>query len=91
METYATVPYADIDPSPVAGVVFVVMFGAMFGDAGHGLLLLLAGLLLRLGHPARFARFHAAWPFVVGAAIAAIFFGVLYGEFFGPTGVLPVL
>jgi V/A-type H+/Na+-transporting ATPase subunit I len=28
---------------------------------------------------------------VVGAAIAAIFFGVLYGEFFGPTGVLPVL
>jgi V/A-type H+/Na+-transporting ATPase subunit I len=91
VETYATVPYRDIDPSPAAGVVFVVMFGAMFGDAGHGLLLLLLGLLLRLGHPARFARFHAAWPFVIGAAIAAIFFGVLYGEFFGPTGVLPVL
>jgi V/A-type H+/Na+-transporting ATPase subunit I len=91
VETYATVPYADIDPSPMAGVVFVVMFGAMFGDAGHGLLLLLLGLLLRLRHPARLARFHAAWPFVVGAAIAAIFFGVVYGDFFGPTGVLPVL
>ena len=91
VETYAIVPYADMDPSVVAGVVYVVMFGAMFGDAGHGLLLLLVGLLLRWRHPARLARFHVAWPFVVGAAIAAIFFGVLYGEFFGPTGVLPVL
>jgi V/A-type H+-transporting ATPase subunit I len=91
VETYAIVPYADMDPSVVAGVVYVVMFGAMFGDAGHGLLLLLVGLLLRWRYPARLARFHAAWPFVVGAALAAIFFGVLYGEFFGPTGVLPVL
>ena len=91
VETYAIVPYADMDPSVVAGVVYVVMFGAMFGDAGHGMLLLIVGLLLRGRQPARLARFHVAWPFVVGAAIAAIIFGVLYGEFFGPTGVLPVL
>jgi V/A-type H+-transporting ATPase subunit I len=91
VETYDTVPYADIDPSPMAGVVYVVMFGAMFGDAGHGLILLLIGLLLRWRRPVRLARLYAAWPFVVGAALAAIFFGVWYGEFFGPTGVLPVL
>jgi V/A-type H+-transporting ATPase subunit I len=91
VETYTTVPYADVDPSPLAGVVYVVMFGAMFGDAGHGLILLFLGLLLRWRRPARLARFQAAWPFVIGAALAAIYFGVLYGEFFGPTGVLPVL
>jgi V/A-type H+-transporting ATPase subunit I len=91
VETYTIVPYADLDPSLMAGVVYVVMFGAMFGDAGHGLFLLALGLLLRWRRPARIARFHLAWPFVVGAALAATFFGVLYGEFFGPTGVLPVL
>ena len=31
------------------------------------------------------------WPFVVGAGLASIVFGVLFGEFFGPTGVLPVI
>ena len=37
------------------------------------------------------ARFRKVWPFVVGAGAAAAFFGLLYGEFFGPTGVVPVL
>ena len=34
--TYATVPYADVDPTVVAGLAYVVMFGAMFADAGQG-------------------------------------------------------
>ena len=53
--TYATVPYRDVDPTVAAGVAYIVMFGMMFGDAGHGLLLLLAGLALRAGWPRR-------WP-----------------------------
>ncbi|MGO4430741.1 ATPase, partial [Streptomyces sp. MCAF7] len=35
VRTYGTVPYADLDPSVPAGIVYVVMFGVMFGDAGH--------------------------------------------------------
>ena len=31
------------------------------------------------------------WPFVAGAGLSATAFGLLYGEFFGPTGVLPVV
>ncbi len=91
VETYATVPYADVDPTVLAGVAYVLMFGMMFGDAGHGALLLLAGLLLRVGRPRRLARFRRLWLFVAGAGLAAIGFGVLYGEFFGPTGVIPVV
>ncbi|MEU2287474.1 V-type ATPase 116kDa subunit family protein [Streptomyces sp. NPDC013178] len=89
--TYGTVPYADLDPTMAAGVVYVVMFGLMFGDAGHGLLLVGIALLLRVGRPRRVAALRPLWPFVAGAGLAATLAGVAYGEFFGPTGVLPVL
>ncbi|MER8162030.1 V-type ATPase 116kDa subunit family protein [Streptomyces sp. NPDC094472] len=91
VRTYGTVPYADLDPTMPAGVVYVVMFGVMFGDAGHGALLLLAGLLLRFGRPRRARALRPLWPFITGAGLASALAGVAYGEFFGPTGVLPVL
>ena len=47
--TYATVPYADVNPSVLAGVTYVTMFGIMFADAGHGSLLVLAALAVRFG------------------------------------------
>lgn len=89
--TYGTVPYQDVDPTVLAGAAYVLMFGMMFGDAGQGLLLVAVGLLLRAGWPRRLARWRSAWPFVLGAGAASTAFGVLYGEFFGPTGVVPVL
>ncbi|MYT15698.1 V/A-type H+-transporting ATPase subunit I [Streptomyces sp. SceaMP-e96] len=91
VRTYGTVPYADLDPTLPAGIVYVAMFGVMFGDAGHGALLLLAGLLLCLGRPRRLTRLRPLWPFIAGAGLASTLAGVAYGEFFGPTGVLPVL
>ena len=91
VDTYATVPYVDVDPTLVAGAAYVVMFGMMFGDAGDGLLLVLLGLLLRAGRPRWAAGARRVWPFVVASGLAATVFGLLYGEFFGPTGVVPVL
>jgi len=89
VQTYGTVPYPDIDPTWLAWASYVLMFGMMFGDAGQGLLLVAAGVALRAGWPRRLRRFRAAWPFVTGAGVAATGFGVLYGEFFGPTGLVP--
>ncbi|NYD44396.1 V/A-type H+-transporting ATPase subunit I [Actinomadura luteofluorescens] len=89
--TYGPVPYADLDPTPLAWAAYVLMFGIMFGDAGHGLLLLAAAAALLAGRPRRAAPLRRAWPFVLGAGITSTAFGVLYGEFFGPTRVVPRL
>ncbi|MET0765953.1 MAG: V-type ATPase 116kDa subunit family protein [Blastococcus sp.] len=91
IETYATVRYADVDPTLLAGLAYVVMFGAMFADAGQGLLLVLGALLVRSGRPRRLAGLRPVWPFLAAAGLASCVFGLLYGEFFGPTGVLPVI
>ncbi|MGW2642847.1 V-type ATPase 116kDa subunit family protein [Streptomyces sp. NPDC001348] len=89
--TYGTPAYADLDPSWPAGLAYVVMFGMMFGDVGHGALLLLAALVLRAGRPRRLARLRRLWPFLAGAGVASVLAGAAYGEFFGPTGLLPAL
>lgn len=91
VDTYGTVPYADLDPTRAAGMTYVLMFGMMFGDVGHGAILLGMGLLLRAGRIRRLAKLHKTWPFVSAAGLAAMFFGLLYGEAFGPTGLVPVL
>ncbi|HTS96152.1 MAG TPA: V-type ATPase 116kDa subunit family protein [Streptosporangiaceae bacterium] len=91
VSTYGTVPYADISPAWLAWGSYVLMFGMMFGDAGDGLVLVAAALALRAGWPRSLRRLRGAWPFVFGAGLAATAFGVLYGEFFGPTGLVPAL
>ena len=90
VETYGTVPYADVDVSALAGIAYVLMFGMMFGDAGHGALLVVLGFLLRTGRPACLPGSGKAGHSSSGR-MAAIVFGLLYGDFFGPTGVVPVL
>ncbi len=47
VDTYAPVPYRDIDPTIPSGLAYAVMFGAMFGDVGHGALLVAGAVLLR--------------------------------------------
>ncbi len=90
VRTYSTVPYADVDPTVPAGLAYVVMFGAMFGDVGHGALLVLAALAIRTGRPARLARrMRPYWLFGLGAGLSSVLFGLGYGECFGPTGLVP--
>ena len=91
VDTYGTVPYADVDPSLLAGLAYVVMFGMMFGDVGQGAMLLLAGLLLRSGRIRKLEKLKKTWLFVAGAGLSSMVFGALYGEAFGPTGLVPVL
>lgn len=91
VETYASVPYADVNPTLLAGLSYVVMFGMMFADVGHGALLLLGALAIRMGWSPRLERLRPAVVFLAGAGLSSVVFGALYGEFFGPTGVIPLV
>lgn len=91
VETYGTVPYANVNPSWLAGLAYVVMFGMMFADVGHGALLLLVAIAVRLRWWSRLDRLRNVWLFLLGAGVASMVFGALYGEFFGPTPVVPVI
>src|SRR5680860_253438 len=91
VETYGTVPYADVNPASLAGLAYVVMFGMMFADVGHGALLVLAAIAIRLRWSSRLAKLQPVWLFLLGAGACSMVFGALYGEFFGPTLVVPVI
>jgi V/A-type H+-transporting ATPase subunit I len=91
VDTYGIVPYADSNPSLFAGIAYVLMFGMMFGDAGHGALLLVAGIVIAASRRGWMARFRGMAPFVIGAGITSIAFGFAYGDAFGPTRLVPTL
>lgn len=91
VRAYGTPAYRDLDPSLLSGLAYVAMFGMMFADLGHGALLLGAAIYLRISRSRRLERLRQAWVLLFGAALSSMFFGLLYGEFFGPTHMLPVI
>ncbi|HSP65259.1 MAG TPA: V-type ATPase 116kDa subunit family protein [Candidatus Deferrimicrobium sp.] len=91
VDLYGAVPYADVNPAPFAAVTFVLMFGMMFADAGHGLILVAAGMWARLSRQPRAPSLRRVWLYLVACGLTASVVGAAFGEFFGPTHVIPVL
>lgn len=80
---YGLPRYGGLDPTAFAALSFLPMFGMMFGDCGHGAVVALAGLWLALrGRP----NLRAAGWGVFACGLSSIFFGLLYGSFFGLEG-----
>ena len=78
--------YQEINPAVFAIVTFPFLFGVMFGDIGHGFLLLLVGLILvfingRLKGTA-LEVFGQIRYLVLLMGIFAFFNGIIYNEFF---------
>jgi len=86
----------EINPVWLMAITFPLLFGIMFADVGQGAILLAAGIILvyfrgkvnikKVGDITRY--FLLGGGLFVLCGISAMFFGVLFGEFFGPSGVL---
>lgn len=85
VSTFGMPAYDEIDPTPLVALTFVLMYGMMFGDIGHGMVLVLLGgwLYWRGGTGASLA------PVLVTAGISGTLFGVLYGSVFGLETLVP--
>ncbi len=79
---YGLPNYDELDPTPIIAITFPLIFGLMFGDIGHGLLLLIGGLtlgkLIKKGQAIK----NVCW-ILAACGVGAIFAGTLFGEFFG--------
>ena len=81
---YGVPAYSEIDPTPFLALTFPLLFGLMFGDIGHGLCLIIAGLVgafvFRKKKGTDLLKF--CW-IIFYCGWGAILAGFLYGEFFG--------
>ena len=82
VRNYAVPEYGSVNPVPFTALAYLVMFGLMFGDAGHGLVLALlggAGILTARssGKDATLARL------ILYCGCSAVVAGILFGSYFG--------
>jgi V/A-type H+/Na+-transporting ATPase subunit I len=78
---YGIPRYGLIDPTAFVAISFLIMFGAMFGDIGHGLALVLLGAFL--ANKSRNQIIGQVKALLLYCGASSIVFGFLYGSFFG--------
>ena len=86
----------DIDPIRIFAITFPILFGIMFADVAQGAIFVIAGIIFTLlrrkgkaengGDIIRYLLISGEMLVYIG--ISAIFFGFIFGEFFGPSGVI---
>ena len=85
VQMYGLPAHNEMDPTMFVGLTYSFIFGAMFGDVGQGLLLLIGGALIYHFKKAPLAGIIAT------AGIFSTIFGFLFGSIFGFEDVIPAL
>ncbi len=80
---YSIPEYGTIDPTPLVAVTFLIMFGLMFGDAGHGAVLLVLGLLGSILYKGARSAVRNLLHLIAYCGAAAVVAGILFGSYFG--------
>lgn len=81
---YGVPGYQELEPTLFVAITYMLMFGMMFGDLGHGFILVLAGLVTIFRTKKQQSR--DVGTLVAFAGVASMIFGVIYGSFFGIHG-----
>jgi len=84
VNTYARPRYGELDPTLLIAFLFPLLYGAMFGDIGQGLVLLIFGLLINAGKIMK--SMQSLGLLIAYCGASAAIFGVLYGSVFGFEG-----
>lgn len=79
MDLYALPKYKEIDPTFFLFLTFPLLFGFMLGDMGYGLTTLILFWLLKKAIP----KAKNLLDIMIFSSLGSIFFGALFGEFFG--------
>jgi V/A-type H+/Na+-transporting ATPase subunit I len=75
---YGIPSYGELDPTAFLGLSYMIMFGAMFGDLGQGVVFLIGGLYLKY-----FKKHENLGGVLARLGISSSIFGLAYGSFFG--------
>ncbi|CAD7941087.1 unnamed protein product [Amoebophrya sp. A120] len=85
VNTYGVPRYQEMTPVLFSAVTFPFLFGVMFGDIGHGLMLFAIGIgITQHEHLIKF-QYPAIWDFrymLVMMGFFAVYAGLLYNDFF---------
>lgn len=85
VKTYGTPANNEIDPTLFVAITYVLMFGLMFGDVGHGVVLVLLGMAIY-----KIKKMDLGGIAVL-CGISSIVFGFIYGSIFGNEKILAPL
>jgi len=81
--TYARPRYGELDPTWLIALTFPLLFGAMFGDIGQGLVLAGLGALMSSKKVKALRGMAGLGGLITICGLVATFFGFLYGSIFG--------
>lgn len=78
VKLYGIPSYGEIDPTPFFAVIYMILFGAMFGDVGQGFVFFAVGIAAVV-----LKKQEGFGAIMSRLGISSMFFGTIYDSFFG--------